>query len=295
MTTDSAYSITFSNTSPSTSPDSGSVVIHGGLGVIGDIFAGGTIVPLKGLDLVNQRIRNVADPVSPNDVLTLGFFERNAEGIQAGPGLEKNVNIISVSPNLPHVTTVGTLRNGVWNASTITVPYGGTGASIFPTGQILFGAGTDPLQSDSTFTYNRDTKSLFLGGLNDTSGLGTGTLSCLGGASFNKSLFVGGNLSLQGMLTSSNVVNITNVADVTSGGLAALNIAGGLDATKSIRSGANISASGTITGLYFLGTGTTDSTSPTLGGSVLSRRIICCKVYNGWVKHYCTRQSQHSK
>lgn len=65
-----------------------------------------------------------------------------------------------VSGSYTGITGVGTLVTGVWNASTITVPYGGTGKTTFTTNGILYGnsagdlkvtaAGTDGqvLQSD---------------------------------------------------------------------------------------------------------------------------------------------------
>ncbi len=43
------------------------------------------------------------------------------------------------------ITTVGTITTGVWHGSTITVPYGGTGATSFTQGGILYGNGTSAI------------------------------------------------------------------------------------------------------------------------------------------------------
>ena len=51
-----------------------------------------------------------------------------------------------ISGSYTGITGVGTLTAGVWNGSTITVPYGGTGATSFTANGILFGNGTGALQ-----------------------------------------------------------------------------------------------------------------------------------------------------
>jgi hypothetical protein len=44
------------------------------------------------------------------------------------------------------ITGVGTLTTGVWNGSTVTVPYGGTGATSFTANGILYGDGTNSIK-----------------------------------------------------------------------------------------------------------------------------------------------------
>jgi len=44
-----------------------------------------------------------------------------------------------------NITTVGTLANGTWNASTVTVPYGGTGLTTCSNGDLVVGVGADTL------------------------------------------------------------------------------------------------------------------------------------------------------
>lgn len=50
------------------------------------------------------------------------------------------------------ITGVGTLTVGTWNATTITVPYGGTGRTSVTTNGILFGNGANALQVTSAGT-----------------------------------------------------------------------------------------------------------------------------------------------
>ena len=45
------------------------------------------------------------------------------------------------------ITGVGTIATGTWNGSTVTVPYGGTGATTFTANGILYGNGTDAIQA----------------------------------------------------------------------------------------------------------------------------------------------------
>jgi hypothetical protein len=164
LTMENPLPVLFTSTAPSFTPDTGAVVIHGGLGVGSNIVSGGTLIALNGIDLVNSSIRNLADPVSPNDPITLRYFQDHSGGISAGKGIVKNLTELSVSEDLPHVTSIGTIQNGVWNGTTIDVLHGGTGNTRVEKGQILFGNDTNALRSDPTLHYNHLTKTLSLGG-----------------------------------------------------------------------------------------------------------------------------------
>ena len=67
---------------------------------------------------------------------------------------------LSTSSNQSHITSVGTLTIGIWTATAITVPYGGTGLTSLSSGRIPFGAGTSPLASSSLFIYDTTKNSL---------------------------------------------------------------------------------------------------------------------------------------
>ncbi|GAI57120.1 unnamed protein product, partial [marine sediment metagenome] len=54
------------------------------------------------------------------------------------------------------VSTLGTITTGVWNASTITVPYGGTGLTSVPVGYTLIGDSSNALQATSALFIASD-------------------------------------------------------------------------------------------------------------------------------------------
>jgi hypothetical protein len=62
------------------------------------------------------------------------------------------------------IATVGTITAGTWNGTTIAVANGGTGATSFTAGQILYGNGTSAISSESN---------LFWDATNDRLGIGT--------------------------------------------------------------------------------------------------------------------------
>lgn len=64
------------------------------------------------------------------------------------------------------LTSVGTLTGGTWNANTVTVPYGGTGATSFAVGGLVVGNGTSALSAVATVAST--TKVLVSGGSSAT-------------------------------------------------------------------------------------------------------------------------------
>ena len=70
------------------------------------------------------------------------------------PVFVKNNGQISISwaDITTPITSVGTITSGTWHGSTITVPYGGTGATSFTSGQVLIGNGTDPITTKAIDT-----------------------------------------------------------------------------------------------------------------------------------------------
>jgi hypothetical protein len=102
-----------------------------------------------------------------SDAITFTQFS-SAGQIEAGTGLLKNgntinaqgtTNRISVSPDnididanyagQTSITTLGTIGTGTWNASTIAVAKGGTGATSFTANTVLYGNGTGAIQATS--------------------------------------------------------------------------------------------------------------------------------------------------
>lgn len=73
----------------------------------------------------------------------------------AGTGLTGGSGVaLATSSNQSHVTQVGTIGNGTWNASTISVPYGGTGVSSIGNNLIPFGSGGLPLRTNSSLLFD---------------------------------------------------------------------------------------------------------------------------------------------
>lgn len=117
--------------------------------------------------------------VCTNDSINLGstnvtFAQFSGAGqITAGDGLTKSgntinavgtTNRISVSSDAIDISadyvgqtsiqTLGTVASGVWNATTITVPYGGTGGTSFTSNGIIYGNSTGALQATSAGTWD---------------------------------------------------------------------------------------------------------------------------------------------
>ena len=63
----------------------------------------------------------------------------DATEYQAGVGLSLTGNVFNVSTDLSHVTQLGTVTQGTWQADTVQAAYGGTGFDSYTSGQILVG------------------------------------------------------------------------------------------------------------------------------------------------------------
>lgn len=79
-------------------------------------------------------------------------------GLTGGSG-----QIIQTTSDQSHVTQLGTITTGAWNASTISVLYGGTGQTQFTAGNLIIGNSASQLGSDSQLYFNTTTKFLSLG------------------------------------------------------------------------------------------------------------------------------------
>lgn len=70
---------------------------------------------------------------------------------------------ITTDTDQSHVTKLGIINTGTWQADTIGVMYGGTGRSFFTQGNILFGNNVDSISTDQKLFYNPGTNSLGIG------------------------------------------------------------------------------------------------------------------------------------
>jgi hypothetical protein len=79
-------------------------------------------------------------------------------GLTGGSG-----NVLQTTSDQSHVTRVGTINTGVWQGSTVQVSYGGTGRSQFTAGSILFGNGSNEINTDSKLYFDNVQTRLGLG------------------------------------------------------------------------------------------------------------------------------------
>ncbi len=125
---------------------------------IGTVIAG-TALQKPSANLLNVLIDNSSIGVDNSNRLEIKSTAVST-GLSGGSGTP-----ITVNSNLSHVTGLGTVSSGVWQASPISVSFGGTGRTSFPSNAIVFGNLGGALQTDGTdFTYNALTKNLNLNG-----------------------------------------------------------------------------------------------------------------------------------
>lgn len=165
--------------------------------------ASGIFVFVKSGD-INNSLGWICNTNAPNDIIgtnSISFTEFTGLGqVQVGTALSKNFNEINVNvddsslevdtgtnalrikntavgtgltggsgsvlqttTDQSHVTKLGTINTGVWNGTSIQVGYGGTGRTTFNSGNILFGNGTSPINTDTKLFYNNTNTRLGLG------------------------------------------------------------------------------------------------------------------------------------
>lgn len=94
-------------------------------------------------DIVGSVI-NLRSLISNNNLLTIA----------------QNTNDISFNVNQLNITGVGTLTQGIWNATTIAVNHGGTGLTGYSTGAMLYASGPTTLSSLLIGSENQVLKSI---------------------------------------------------------------------------------------------------------------------------------------
>jgi len=115
-------------------------------------FSGlGAIVAGPGLSKDFNEIYVNVDDYSieiDNDILRIKDTTLGT-GLTGGSG-----QIIQTTSDQSHVTKLGTVNTGTWQASTVQVTYGGTGKTFFSKGNILFGNDTDGLLNTNKLFYD---------------------------------------------------------------------------------------------------------------------------------------------
>ena len=201
---------------------------------------------------------------------------RVASGI-AGTGLSGGSGVrLSVNPNLPFVTGLGTVTSGTWNANVVSVPYGGTGATSFSATQVLLGNDAGPLSTSSDFYYTGTRLSapnLILTATTGSVSAGSGALVVRGGVGIAGNINVIGTASFAATVSVPDPVNpsdassrryVDSVISTAGTGLSKIGTTFSVNNTLP-----NVVTVGTLLGLTSSGavliTDGTDSTSATTG------------------------------
>jgi hypothetical protein len=161
-------------------------------------------------DLNNRRLINVSAPVDSTDGVNKNYVDSVLIASNIGPGVGLNLNTTSslvydVIPSQTQITAIGTINTGIWNASTIQIPYGGTGSMSFVPNQLVYYGGTNALLSSTNLIYDGTffNCSVPMSILNTTNsdGISTGSLSVYGGVNIKKKLYVNGDSIISGNIS----------------------------------------------------------------------------------------------
>jgi len=159
--------------------------------------------------LNGARIIDLGDPISLTDAATKNYVDNSIKGsnLAAGVGISIVNNNINVVPSQTQINSLGTIQTGIWNASTIQIPYGGTGQTSFTAQKIIFYGGNNSLNSaqELTFDTNSFTSSvpIYINNTNNITNLNDtiGSLVVSGGAFIKKNFHVLGNSLFEGGVT----------------------------------------------------------------------------------------------
>ena len=111
----------------------------------------------KQFNTININLDNYSIETNNNNILRLS---NKCIGIGLTGGSSSPLQTLS---NQSHVTKLGTINTGVWQANVISVSYGGTGRNILPSGNILFGNDSTPIGTTNNFYYDQIFNRLGLG------------------------------------------------------------------------------------------------------------------------------------
>jgi hypothetical protein len=114
---------------------------------LGQVTAGVGLI--KDFNQLNINVDNISLEVTP----VTG--ELRIKDTAVGTGLTGGSGSpLQTITDQSHVTKLGTIDTGAWQASVIGIPYGGTGNSNFNAGNILFGNNANPISTDPNFYFD---------------------------------------------------------------------------------------------------------------------------------------------
>ena len=266
-----------------------SVFIGGNLDVAGDMFIRGTMTTINTVNLtVDDKNIEIGAVDTPTDITAegggitlkgttdktivwnsgIGWSFNNPVNLSDGNTFKIGNTTVLSSTTLgssvvnSSLTSVGTLVSGTWNASTISVPYGGTGLTNYTHSTILVGSGSSFIQllsgsNDQVLTVDSSTSSgykwAFASGLNSN-----GTLTSINGIGVSQQYLIFGYSGTLPNIVSSGSTHTFNIPIAGVGST-------GLVSTQA----QSFSGTKTFTGSVYI-TDTTASTSYTSGALVVS-------------------------
>lgn len=122
----------------------------------------GQVTPGFGLTKTFNEISLNVDNYSIEGFGATGILRIKSDTI--GTGLTGGSGaIIETTTDQSHVTKLGTIDTGSWQANSIQVAYGGTGRTIFEKGSILFGNVSDAIDTNTNLYFDTDNTRLGLG------------------------------------------------------------------------------------------------------------------------------------
>ena len=106
-------------------------------------------------NVINVNIDGFSIEIDSNNNLRLSSIGIST-GLVGGSG-----TLLETDTNQSHVTQLGSIVSGEWNATNIGVPYGGTGRTLFNQGNILYGNNSGAINTYNGFTF--DDNNILLG------------------------------------------------------------------------------------------------------------------------------------
>jgi hypothetical protein len=187
---------------------------------------------------------------------TLEASSSTAGAVVISGGLAVNKKLyVGGDLNVTGNFSLSTITSGTWNASTITVAYGGTGATTLLSTGVLLGNGTSAIQTNSGLTFSTNTLTTPKLSSTDTSqstSSSTGAITLLGGMGIAKNVYMGEDLIVSGKIGAGVSTNINSALTLASGSNIGINTIVSFD-TGSLSisgSGVGLASRGSLINLY---------------------------------------------